>query len=166
MTIINELTLTIQFNCGKYILPFCFKNETGRRTRHHLVFVSKHIKGYEIMKEIMAKESSSTEQGVPSFVYNPADKRFSLLFELNRPLDDLEEMLLSEFEGKTLSMIKIYETHNVGTPYIKKNYKDALNSLETKGKIIADPPMENRPKRGGEITFADHVLATFPPKGD
>ena len=33
---------------------------------NYLVFVSKHFKGYEIMKDIMAAESSTTEQGVPS----------------------------------------------------------------------------------------------------
>jgi len=53
------------------------------------------------MKEIMAAESSLHEQGVPSFHYSPADIRFPLLFELNRPLDDLEEMLLTGFAGRT-----------------------------------------------------------------
>jgi hypothetical protein len=32
-----------------------------------LIFVSKHFKGYEIMKIIMAKESSTEDQGVASF---------------------------------------------------------------------------------------------------
>lgn len=47
------------------MLPFCFKNESGTRTKHHLIFVTKAFKGYEVMKDIMAKASSSREQGVP-----------------------------------------------------------------------------------------------------
>lgn len=39
---------------GEFVLPFSFRNEEGRLT-HHLVFVSKHFKGYDAMKDIMAK---------------------------------------------------------------------------------------------------------------
>ena len=53
-------------------------------------------------------------------------------------------------------MKNIYEKHSVDTPYIKKNYKDALILLEQQGKIKADPAV----RRKG--TFADHVLAKFP----
>ena len=54
----------------------------GSRTSHHLIIVSKHFRGYEIMKETIAKESSSAEHGVASFEYNPARRdqgRSSLL---------------------------------------------------------------------------------------
>ena len=77
---------------GKFVLPFRFKNDTGRLT-HHLVFVTKHFKGYEVMKEIMSKESSASEQGVATFTYCPADETMPLLFELQRPIDDLEKIL-------------------------------------------------------------------------
>ena len=118
---------------GKYVLPFRFKNEKGNRTSHHLIFVSKHFKGYEIMKEIMAGESSSADQGVPSFEYSPASFLQPLLFELSRPLDDLEEMLLTKFAGRCVIMEQVYQEHNVDTPYIKKNYKDVLRKLEARG---------------------------------
>ena len=114
------------------------------------------------MKEIMAKESSRTEQGVPIFAYNPADRCYPLLFELSRPLDDLTEMLLTGFAGQTLAMQNIYEKHHVGRRYIKRNYKDALRKLEAEGQIITDPPADQRRKRKGQVTFADHVEVTFP----
>jgi hypothetical protein len=43
------------------------------------------------MKDIMAKESSVTDQGVPSFTYSPADASTPLLFSLARPFDGLAE---------------------------------------------------------------------------
>ena len=53
------------------------------------------------MKDIMSKASSMEHQGVPTFTYSlAASRRQVLLFELNRPLDELEDMLLSEFAGK------------------------------------------------------------------
>jgi three-Cys-motif partner protein len=149
---------------GKYVLPFRFKNEDGNRTSHHLIFISKHVKGYEIMKGIMAKESSEQVQGVPSFEYNPATRQQPLLFDLSRPLDELESMLLDTFAGRTMTMREIYEQHHVGRPYIESNYKLALNNLESQGKIKADPPAEKRQKREGKTTFSSSVKVIFPAK--
>ncbi len=164
LIIVEKLSEALQKIGGQYVLPFCFKNDTGKRTSHHLIFVSKHVRGYEIMKEIMAKESSSTEQGVPSFEYNPATQYHPLLFELSKPLDDLEDMLLDEFAGKTMTMLEVYEQHHIGKRYINTNYKDALRNLESQGKITVHPPASERPKRKGKLTFADSVNVTFPPK--
>jgi hypothetical protein len=147
---------------GKYVLPFRFRDERGTRTSHHLIFVSKHVRGYTIMKEIMAKESTGRDQGVPSFEYNPADKRYLLLFELSRPLDELGHMLADEFAGKTLSMAEIFNTHHVGRRYIKSNYKDALRSLEENGMVTAEPPAAKRRLRKGVRTFSDNVRVSFP----
>jgi GMT-like protein len=128
----------------------------------HLIFVTKNFRGYEIMKDIMARQSSAADQGVPSFTYNPADSRFPLLFELTQPLDDLENTLLNDFAGRSLSLQVLYEEHSVGKPYILKNYRDALRKLERAGKIRTEPPAEHRRKSEGEVTFGEKVTVTFP----
>ena len=157
-TIIEELCNTLRALGPKYVLPFRFKDARGSRTSHHLIFVSKGFKGYEIMKEIMAGESSDSEQGVAGFEYSPVDPQMAaqqlLLFNLSRPLDDLGNMLLEEFAGQELTMVRIYETHNVNRPYIKKNYKDTLKRLEEQKKITASPHRKG--------TFGDKVTVTFP----
>jgi three-Cys-motif partner protein len=162
MAIVEELVSALMELGAKYVLPFCFKNEHGTRTSHHLIFTTKNFRGYGIMKDIMASQSSVADQGVPSFTYNPADSRFPLLFELTRPLDDLESMLLKDFAGRRLSLEALYEEHSVGKPYLLKNYRDVLRTLERVGKITADPPAERRPKRKGEVTFSEKVMVTFP----
>ena len=156
LMIVEELCQSIKSYGNPYTLPFTFKDARGRRTSHHLIFISKDFRGYEIMKDIMARESSSQTQGVPSFEYNPADflPKQSLLFQLSRPLHDLKEMLIEQFAGQTLTMYEIYEQHNVDKPYIKKNYKDVLWELEEEGKITAG--------RHRKSTFGDSVMATFP----
>ncbi|MDO9585434.1 MAG: three-Cys-motif partner protein TcmP, partial [Syntrophales bacterium] len=121
LMIIEELCQAIKSYGSRFTLPFRFRDATGQRTSHHMIFVSKHFRGYAIMKGIMAKESSGSDQGVPSFEYSPADflPKQSLLFQLSRPLDDLQDMLLGAFAGQTLSMLAIYREHNADTPYIK-----------------------------------------------
>ncbi|MBZ9764879.1 three-Cys-motif partner protein TcmP [Mesorhizobium sp. CA8] len=156
--ILEELTQALIEMGGKFVLPFRFRNEAGRLT-HHLVFVSKSFKGYSTMKGIMASASSKADQGVPSFAYSPADKSMPLLFELSRPLDDLEGLLKKEYAGKTMSMLKIYESHSVGRPYLSKNYKDVLKKMEKDGAIkVVDP--EGKPRRGD--SFPDRLEVTFP----
>lgn len=160
--ILERLAEALKHMGANFVLPFTFKNENSTRTSHHLIFASKHHRGYEIMKDIMALESSEQNQGVPSFEFSPASERFPLLFELSRPLDDLEEMLLEEFAGQTLTMKEVYERHNVGRPFIEANYKKVLAAMELADKIRAVPPANKRPKRKGEATFGDQVLVKFP----
>ncbi|MBC6434511.1 three-Cys-motif partner protein TcmP [Nostoc sp. HG1] len=160
LTVVEAICEALKAMGGEYVLPFRFKHEVENRTSHHLIFVSKHVKGYEIMKEIMAKESSEYTQGVPSFEYNPATSQQPLLFELTRPLDELEALLLDTFSGRTMTMKEVYDRHHVGKPYISKNYKAALGNLEAQGRIVAEPPVNKRRK----MTFANSVKVTFPVK--
>ena len=159
-TIIEAICEALKEMGIEYVQPFRFKHEKFKRTSHHLIFVSKDKRGYKIIKDIMAKESSYQNQGVPSFEYNPATYRQLSLFESSTPLDDLEQMLLDEFAGQTMTMQEIYIQHNIGRSFIDKNYKDALKNLESQGKITTEPPVNERRKN----TFGDSVKVTFPPK--
>ena len=156
--IVEEMSQALKGLGAKYVLPFTFKNEEGTRTQQYLIFASKNPTGYKIMKDIMAKESTEQNQGVPSFIYSPASRKWPFLFELHRPLDDLEGLLLEEFAGQRLTMKEIYESHNVGRPYIESNYKSVLLNMESAGKIQAIPSAQNR--RAG--TFGENVLVIFP----
>lgn len=156
-TIVDYISQALKEVGGSHVQDFCFKNASGNRTSHYLFFVSKSERGHSIMKEIMAKKSSSFIQGVPSFEYSPAPKQLSLF---DRPLDELENMLLNEFAGRTMTMLEVYDRHHAGKDYTSKNYKDVLLKLEQQGKITADPPATQRRKN----TFGDEVRVTFPPK--
>jgi three-Cys-motif partner protein len=160
LLIIEELCQALKEYGSRFVLPFRFRDSNKKKTSHHLIFVSKNFKGYEIMKEIMAKESTNDEQGVPSFAYDPADlmPKQTLLFKLSRPLDDLKEDLLKIFSKKKMTMYEIYEQHNVDTPYIKKNYKDVLKEFYENGLIEAISNKGKVPKAG---TFGDDIIVTF-----
>jgi three-Cys-motif partner protein len=162
LAIVEEIANALMELGAKYVLPFCCKNEYGTRTSHHLIFATKNFRGYDIMKGIMAPQSSVADQGVSSFTYNPADRRFPLLFELTRPLDDLENMLPKDFAGFRLSLEALYQQHSVGKRYLLKNYQDVLRKLESEGKITVEPPAERRQQRKGEVTFSKQVMVAFP----
>jgi three-Cys-motif partner protein len=158
---VEELVKALKEMGGRYVLPFRFCNSRGTRTTHHLIFVTKHFRGYSIMKDIMAGQSSSKEQGVPTLEYNPADARYPSLFELFRPLDDLEGMLLERYAGKTLNIKQIFEDHSVGRRYVLSNYREILCRMEQEGKVKMSRPCPPR-KKG---TLAEDVKITFPQRG-
>ena len=70
---------------GKLVLPFRFRNDKGTRITHHLFFVTKHFRGYSIMKDIMHAHCTGTYDGVVNFEYNPADLRQPTLFGFLEP---------------------------------------------------------------------------------
>lgn len=162
LTIIEAMCEAIKASGTRYILPFKISNRRGTRISHHLVFVSKHPKGYEVMKNIMAGYSSGQEQGVATFEYNIATSRQPFLAGFNRPLDALADDLVTLYAGCTMEMVAVFEAHNLGTPYVIRNYKDALLQLETERRIQVDPPAEKRRKIKGQLTLADKSTITFP----
>jgi len=146
---------------GQYVLPFRFKMENSDRTSHYLIFVSKAFLGYEIMREVMGKESSSSIQGVPSFEHDPRDAVAPRLFEVAYPIDDLVEALAARFPGQTFTVRQIFEADSVGKFYVLRNYKEALLLLEEDGRAVMDPPADRRRKIKGKLTLADDVIVRF-----
>lgn len=159
LLILENMSQALKEMGGRYVLPFRFKKEG--RTSHYLIFVTKAKVGYKIMKEIMAGESSTRDEGVPSFAYSPAEADTPLLFSLSQPIAALQQSLLNAFGGKTMNINEICEAHNVDTPYILPNYRDALRQLEELGVIHTEPAAADRPKRQGVVTFSDKVKVTF-----
>jgi three-Cys-motif partner protein len=151
--IVNELGMAFKAYGYRFVLPFCFKNESGTRTKHHLILVSKDFKAYDVMKDIMAKYSSEEIQGVPSFAYMPpSNEAQQLLLELNRPIDELQGMLLEGFAGRTVTKREIYVEHSVDRPFLERNYATALLSLEDAGEIEVYRPKGARKRKYGKKT--------------
>jgi len=159
--VINEMKMALEEIEGRYILPFIFRNKTGRAITHHLIFVSKHPLGYKIMKDIMAKYSVQTLDGIVYFEYNPAIPGNKVLFHPEYSIDKLCADLIKVYKGKSITMSKVFEDHHHGKNYIKKNYRDALLRLEDKGSIIITRFTKRVQIRDGKKTIGDHAVIKF-----
>ena len=140
-----------------FVLPFQFENK-NRKVSHHLIFISKHFLGYDIMKQIMAKESSSNSGEAVSFSYSIADKTVPLLYSLQRSVSELNELLVGEYKGECLSLGEIYENHSVDLPFLKKDYRKVLLEME-KNKEITVITSSDKPRRKG--TLPEHCKIKF-----
>jgi three-Cys-motif partner protein len=161
LVIIERISEALHELGGEYVLPFRFVTEGSDKVSHHIIFVSKNVLGYKIMKDIMAKYATSEAPGLGSFQYNPSLADQPVLAGYALRIDDLKYLLPVAFQGKTLTMQEIYQQHNVGTPFIEADYKQVLVELEAEGKISTTPAASKRPKRNGKPTFADKVMVSF-----
>lgn len=142
-------------------LHYRFRDENGTKVTHHLFFATKNPLGYSKMKEIMATHSSEIQEGVGMMEYNVKTKYQPRLI-VDTSIPHLMKDLLEKFAGQTITVQQVYFQDNIGRPYVEKNYKDAIRSLEAGGKIQLDPPKEKRIKKKGLVTVADSVIIIFP----
>ena len=119
------------------------------------MFVSKNFLGYEIMRGVMAKESSYVIDGVPSFEYNPAPPIFH---SDGRSLAALAGKLTSDLAGTVMTVEEVFERHSPGRLYVRRNYKEVLIQLEKEGLVFASRPAAEQRKG----TLADDIMITFP----
>lgn len=158
--IIGALEDSLMSIGGKYVQTFRFRDEHGKVT-HHLVHVTKAPVAHEIVKGIMAKESSVHVDDVANFEF----QLYALqpLFATS-PIELLMDNLLVIFRGQTLTIADIVAKHHYKTNFIKRNYQEALRRLcYDRYAITAErrgmkPPLKAAKR---DMPF-DETLITFP----
>ena len=156
VAIIDTLKSSIKELGIRYVHTFSFEDIHSERTSHHIVLATKHLVGYSRFKDITAKFSSESVQGVASFRFDPnPDRQTRLIFQ--GPLDDLQSMLLRDFAGESLTLREVHDRHSIDRPYRLPDYRKVLVNLEEQGAISVDRPIG---VRAGVLS--DDVLVTFP----
>ncbi|MEP7234282.1 MAG: three-Cys-motif partner protein TcmP [Ignavibacteriota bacterium] len=153
--IIEEMQNALIANGANHVLAYPFKRGSGKGVTHHIIFATKSKRGYTIMKEIMSKLGTEVTDGFSLLEHDPS-KQIGLVFE--DPIEKLATELLKEFSGETINTIGVFNKHNVGKPYLLRNYKKALMLLEKKSIVSTKPSIDERPPN----TFGDNVIITFP----
>ena len=148
---------------ANYMLTFKFLN--GNKISHFLVYLCKEYRGFQIMKEIMANAGNKTSEDVPLFEFQFTVTGQMPLFGEDIPhektIKNLEEVLLEQFKGQSISTKSLIENHSPSSFYVPPNYKTALVNLEEKGLISCTPPAEKRQIRKGKRTCGDNVKLQF-----
>lgn len=168
MVILNEMLEAVREGGGSWVLPFTFRNRIGNRTSHHLIFISKHFRGFDIMKDVMAGVGRTTGEDFLGFEFNPAPSiqlGFLDRFYREQQIELLEGWLLSHFSKRDVKMKDLYEEHELsrrGTVFRKVDYKSAIRNLESKGLVYLDVPADRRQKHNGEVTVGDSRTVYFP----
>lgn len=156
--VLQELKRSLESKGRAFVLPFVVKFPRTNTVSHCLVFLTKHPRGFEKMKDIMADESEKDGDGFPLYVLSTDDQ---LKLGLGKGLERTARRLLSDFEGKTVRVRKLLDAcHERRYDAPNKNLKDSVLFLEEKGLVHVDVPREKR-MRGGVPTLGDDRIVTF-----
>ena len=103
---------------------------------HYLVFITKNILGYRLMKELIKSYSTSSTGSLFEFDPHSSSKGLNLFQNSNSMAEILGNELLKRFSGKKISVIELINQHTYRTPYVLNDYQEALKYLYfTEGKI-------------------------------
>ncbi|MBX3411525.1 MAG: three-Cys-motif partner protein TcmP [Pirellulales bacterium] len=153
--VVEEMKQALEGMGGRFVLPFRYRHREGAAGTHDLLFVSKNFRGYAIMREVLA-EQRSAEPGATAFEYLPAEPDCPALYELLRPVEELEGLLLTDCAGERWKFAELFEHHSVGRPFVEKDYRDVVLRLEAERRVTIDPPCP--PRRRGAIARATIVF--------
>jgi hypothetical protein len=130
------------------------------------VFITKHWKAFDVMKEIMAKYSIVDEDGLPLYVWSNKRKKINLELQLGpgTRMRALMTELVELFNDERLSFEKLSNrAHERGNDYPTQCIKRAIQLLEEEGRVSVDIPANKRPKRKGQTTLGPKRVVTFLP---
>ena len=147
---------------AKYELHLQFNFPYSKKISHHLVFLSKHHRGFDLIKEVMSKESIKVD-GISQYVYIESGEVSAEQLGLNvvGPMGELKEKLLARFRNSRCKIVDLIETcHKEAWKYTEKNIKDALKLIEKESvnKIVVVPPQGKKRKPG---TMGDNNTIIF-----
>jgi three-Cys-motif partner protein len=160
MVVLRHLNAALLNAGAKHVMNFSFRVADTHRSTHHLIFVTRHRKGYEAMKTIMARESSGVTEDGPSmaFTQRPSEPT---LFDRD-PHEVLADSLLERFQSRTISVDKIYEEFGSETLFTLPYFRQSLLLLEERAAVTVDPPALSRRAPKGKQSMAGNTMITFP----
>lgn len=140
-----------------YFLPFAMDADKKKMVSYCLVFLTEHHKGFELMKDIMSKESPTDAEEVPLYCSREISQ-IELLF--NSQLESLKSSLLSLHSGFSLSVSEIVkQCHERGEIFLERNVKRSIRELSEAKLVSVSTPSGKPPQKG---TMGDNNIITFP----
>jgi len=162
--ILKGLSKSLNPDGDRYVLFFRFRARDKDRTSHYIVHLTKHQRGYFIMRDVMAG-ASAVRGGIPLFEWSPEEaEQLPLSLEIpgSPSIPELKARILLKMRGKTIEAKRCYEEVTLLTSYLRKHFVQAVNELELERQVIIDKPRTQRQRRDGRLTLGDTVKLTFP----
>ena len=138
----------------KFVHSFKMTNKTNK-TDYFLFFGTNNITGLKKMKAAMWKVDESGMFEFSDATYNPAQP---MLFEEEPNYGQLKKIILTNFKGKSISVLELENFILTLTPFRETHYKrQILRLMEKAGKIGATSPDSQRRK----LTYTKDCIIEF-----
>lgn len=136
----------------RYILSYDVYADEQSQTTYFLIHATNHVKGCEVMKNIMSKAGTEGR-----FSYLGPDNGQMTIMQYG-DLSELKEYLLNKFDTRTIPFKNIIYETLMDTKFIKPDYKDALLELETESKILIIGKGQRGSIEKSDISFNSNLI--------
>lgn len=165
--IIHHLNESLKEIGAKYVAPYVVVPEDEDQISHYIVGVTKHPKGYELLKKIMQQHSRIGLSAKSKFGHDLAsierDKQQSLFNDAPDPIGDLARQLELVYKGTIVNFFDLYTSHHPTTQFTESEYKQAIRQLLNEGKasISADSEVPTRKASNGQQAVPNYLKIRF-----
>ena len=149
--IINSLGKEYENILGGKIFytAFKFKEEDNEATSHYILHITKHPRGFDLVKQIYNDFANvgTVFDGINTYTFD-AKKLDNLtieMFDMNSiNIDLLINIIESKYRNKTITAIDLFNEMQIDNLYSRSHYSEALRKMVVMGKL--------------ETTFTDNIL--------
>jgi len=123
-----------------YYTAFKFKEEDNEATSHYILHITKHSRGFDLVKQIYNDFANvgTVFDGINTYTFD-AKKIENETIELFDPksmnIDLLKNEIYTKYKGKSLTSIELFEEHQKDNLYSRNHYSTALRNLVEDGKL-------------------------------
>ncbi len=124
-----------------HITSFKFQEEDSVATSHYLMHLTKHAKGFELIKQTFNDfdniGASLEKEGTYAFDAKKMDIPSGMIQFEDQNVENLSKDLIQDFSGKSCSVNSLFKMHHPTSNYCGTHYVKALRKLVEEGKITA-----------------------------
>jgi three-Cys-motif partner protein len=135
----NEFKKAVKGNL--YHCAFKFQEEDSHATSHFIIHFTKHIKGFELVKQVFYDfdniGASLDKDGNYTFDSKKMGKSNCMLNFGDENIELLCEKLLEKYKGRSLTAKTLFEEHHPSTKFCGSHYAKTLRWMVENGKIKA-----------------------------
>jgi three-Cys-motif partner protein len=149
-----------------YYTAFKFLEEDSNATSHFIVHLTKHSKGYELVKQVYHDYDNIGATLEKDNVYTFDAKKMNLPYGSTLNFGDpnittLAIQLHEEYKGKKLSARALFDEHQVKTKYSHTHYARALRQLVNKGALRASFSSKDNVSHKVSVLINDYCNLEF-----
>jgi len=123
-----------------YYTAFKFKEEDNEATSHYILHITKHPRGFDLVKQIYNDFANvgTVFDGINTYTFDAKEiknEKIELFDTKSMNVDRLKNEIYSDYTKKEISAMKLFDEHHKNNLYSRRHYSEALRKLVFEGKL-------------------------------
>ncbi|MFD2788083.1 three-Cys-motif partner protein TcmP [Hymenobacter rubripertinctus] len=165
--IIRHLDESLREIGANFVVPFVVVQEDEEHISHYIVGITKHEKGFELMKKVLKQHTTIGPRSRAKFGHDLAsverDKQHSMFDALPDPIGELAAQVYQAYTGRIITFGQLYKQHHPTAHYTESEYKQAVRRLllDKRAYALDEETKPSRKTIKGEQAVPEHLSIRF-----